>query len=112
LQETLLRSAEEACSRGLALAHAEKDEQAEMVALVQRVDVRLLLKEKAAAIADAVDAHKLAPEDPGVMLAVAQARFACGEIEDGISVLNKAYGLHLHLPPGLTQTVKTQLTVR
>jgi tetratricopeptide (TPR) repeat protein len=86
LQETTLIEAEETCSRALDLAREEKDEQTEAVALVLRVDVRLLLKKIDDAVKDAEKAERLNPEDSGVMIAVAQVWFASGRTEDGMAM--------------------------
>jgi tetratricopeptide (TPR) repeat protein len=91
-EESTLVEAERACSKALALSLAE-DHQTQAMALVLRVDIRLLLKKTPEAIEDANSAERLNPEDSGVMLAVAQARFAADRIEDGIAMLKKAYRL-------------------
>jgi tetratricopeptide (TPR) repeat protein len=94
MQETSLVEAEAAISRALEMAREEKDEQTEKMALVQRVDIWLLLKKIDEAIKDAEEAQKLDAEDTQVMLAMAQVRIASGRVDDGISVLRKAHRLH------------------
>ena len=92
-QETSLVDAEDACSIAIDLAREEKDEETERAALIIRVEIRLLLKKTDKAIEDAEKAEKLDSEDPAVVLAVAQTRFASGRTEDGIAAFKKAYRL-------------------
>ncbi len=92
-RETSLLHAEEACSMAIDLAREEKDEQTERAALILRIEVRLLSKKTDRAIEDAEKAEKLDSEDPAVVLAVAQARFASGRTDDGIAAFKKAYRL-------------------
>jgi tetratricopeptide (TPR) repeat protein len=92
-QEPTLLEAEEACSTAVDLARKEKDEQTQTVALVVRVDIRLLLNKKDDAVSDAENAERLNSEDLGVMLAIAQVRLACGRTEDGLGMFKKAYRL-------------------
>lgn len=92
-QETSLLQAEAACSSALELSREEKDQQTESEALVQRADIRLMLNKKDEATKDARDAETLDPENPQVMIAVAETHFASGHTEEGIAILKKAYGL-------------------
>jgi tetratricopeptide (TPR) repeat protein len=94
LQETSLLEAEAAFSRALEMAREERDEQTETMALVQRVDIRLMLRKIDEAVQDAEEAEKLDAENVAVMLGMAQARIASGRLDDGISVLRKAHRLH------------------
>ncbi len=77
-EESSLLEAEGLCSRALDLANEEKDELTQSAALVLRVDIRLLLRKTDEAVRDAENATRLNAEEPGVMLALAQARFASG----------------------------------
>jgi tetratricopeptide (TPR) repeat protein len=92
-QTALLRASEEACSRALELSRAAKDQNSEIGALIRRVDVRLLLKQRDAAVKDAEDALRLDPDDANVLLALAQVRLACGHVDQGISLLSRAHDL-------------------
>jgi tetratricopeptide (TPR) repeat protein len=92
-QEKSLLDAEGACSSAINLAREDKDEQTEKAALVLRVEIRLLLKKTFEATEDAEKAERLDSENPDVVLAVAQTRFASGRIEDGIAAFKKAYSL-------------------
>jgi tetratricopeptide (TPR) repeat protein len=93
-QESSLLEAEAACSRALDLANEEKDELTQTAALVLRVDIRLLLKKTGDAVRDAENATRLNSEEPGVMLALAQVRFASDRTDDAIAILQKAFELH------------------
>ena len=93
-QEATLLEAEAACSKAIEFAQDERDEQTETMALILRVDIRFILKKKDDAIVDAERAEKLDCDNPQVMLAIAQARFASDRIEDGISILRKTWRLH------------------
>lgn len=86
--------AEAAASVAIEKARAENDHQTERLALVQRMDVRLLQKDINGAIADAEAAEKLDPEDPQVMLATAQIRLATSRADEGIAILRKARRLY------------------
>jgi tetratricopeptide (TPR) repeat protein len=92
-QENSLLEAEEECSKALETAQLEKDEQTEKMALVLRVDIRLMLKKKDEAIKDAADAERLDPQDPQIMLAMAEAYIASDRREDAISILERAFRL-------------------
>lgn len=92
-QEKSLLDAEQACSRAIDLAREDKDAQTETVALVLRVEIQLLLKKTVEAIEDAEKAERLDSENPDVVLAVAQTRFASDRIEDGMASFKKAYRL-------------------
>jgi tetratricopeptide (TPR) repeat protein len=92
-QQAALLEAEEACSAAIALAQQEKDPQTERAAVVLRVDARLLLKKIDEAVEDAETAERLDPEDASVPLAMAQALFALGRIDDAIAKFKRAYGL-------------------
>lgn len=94
LQEKTLLQAEEACSRALELARAAKDFVAEKEALILRTDIRLILKNTSGAVEDAEAVWRLDSEDPNALVALAQARFALHNVEDGISILRKAYRLN------------------
>jgi len=61
---------------------------------VLRVDIRLLLKKTAEAERDAEHVAHLDPEEPGVMLALAQVRFAFDRIDDALVILQRAFELH------------------
>jgi tetratricopeptide (TPR) repeat protein len=93
-QETSLLEAEKACSRALNLANEEKDEVTQTAALVLRVDIRLLLKKLDDAVQDVESATRINAEDPGVMLALAQVRFASERTDDAITILQKAFEIH------------------
>lgn len=93
-QEPSLLEAEEACSRALELAIEEKDDLTQIAALVLRVDIRLLRKKTPDAERDAERAAYLNAEEPGVMLALAQVRFAFDRIDEAIVVLQRAFELH------------------
>ncbi|HEV2196934.1 MAG TPA: tetratricopeptide repeat protein [Candidatus Acidoferrum sp.] len=93
-QESSLREADELCSRALDLANDEKDDLTKTAALVLRVDIRLLLRKTDDAVRDAEDANRLNAEEPGVMLALAQVRFASGRTDDAIAILQRAFELY------------------
>jgi tetratricopeptide (TPR) repeat protein len=101
-QESTLMSAEEACSKSVALAREERDRQIEIEGLVLRVDIRLMLGKTSEAVQDAEDAEKLGSDNPRVMLAVAQVRLASKRVDDGISVLRNAYRAHPRPDIGFT----------
>jgi tetratricopeptide (TPR) repeat protein len=93
-EEPSLLEAEELCSRALDLSKNEKDELTQTAALVLRVDIRLLLKKIDAAVQDAEDATRLNADEPGVMLALAQAHFASERTDDAITILQRAFELY------------------
>jgi len=90
-QIKLLCSAEDAATKALELARAANDRHSQIAALLRRVDIRLLLKQRDLAVSDAEAAQKLAPDDPHVLLAFAQTRIACHEFDEAISYLDRAF---------------------
>jgi tetratricopeptide (TPR) repeat protein len=92
-QNALLKEAEEKCSRAIEISRAEKDRNSQVAALVQRVDVRLLLKEREAADRDADEAYRLEPDDPMVLAARARVSLAAGKWDEGIAFLRRSYDL-------------------
>ena len=93
-QDSVLLEAELACTEALELSRKEKNEQTETMALVLRTDIRLLQKRTIDATEDAESAARLTTNDPAVILALAQVRFASGKTEQGIDLLAKAYQLN------------------
>jgi tetratricopeptide (TPR) repeat protein len=92
-QQTALLEAEEASSKAIALAQQERDPETERAALVIRVETRLLLKKTDEAVEDAETAERLDSQDASAALAMAQALFALGRIDDAIAKFKRAYGL-------------------
>jgi tetratricopeptide (TPR) repeat protein len=92
-QNALLKEAEEKCSLAIEISRAEKDRNSEVAALVQRVDVRLLLKEREAAGRDSDEAYRLEPDDPTVLAARARVYLTAGKSDEGIALLKRSYDL-------------------
>ena len=92
-QSALLKEAEEKCSLAIEISRADKDRNSEVAALVRRVDVRLLLKEREAASCDADEAYRLEPGDPTVLAARARVYLTAGKSDEGIALLKRSYDL-------------------
>ena len=92
-QNALLREAKEKCSLAIEISRAEKDRNSEVAALVQRVDVHLLLKEGEAASSDAHEAYRLEPNDPTVLAARSRVYLTAGKSDEGIPLLKRSYDL-------------------
>jgi tetratricopeptide (TPR) repeat protein len=92
-QIELFREAEDAASKSIALANEQGNKVVEAAALIVRADARLGLNNSHEASTDAEWALKLNPEDPTVMLILAQARFDTGRTDDAVSILKSAYAI-------------------
>ncbi|HXA66196.1 MAG TPA: hypothetical protein VNV82_13645 [Bryobacteraceae bacterium] len=92
-QNALLKEAEEKCSLSVEISRAERDRNSQVAALVQRVDVHLLLEEREGANRDADEAYRLEPDDPTVLAARARVYLTAGKSDEGIALLKRSYDL-------------------
>jgi tetratricopeptide (TPR) repeat protein len=89
----LTERGERHASQAIRFAETEKDIQAQVEALVLRVDFLLLQNKKREANADANLAYRLDPDNLQALLARSQVQFASDEIGDGIATLERAYAV-------------------
>ncbi|HEY3293595.1 MAG TPA: hypothetical protein VGJ85_08240 [Candidatus Nanopelagicaceae bacterium] len=93
-QEPDLDLAEKHATEGLQLAKRENNEEGQIEALLQRVEIKILTDKREEALEDIEAAHRINPDHPNVLQARAQHFLGANRIDDAIVTLARAFSSH------------------
>jgi tetratricopeptide (TPR) repeat protein len=85
---------ENALAETLSLAEAEHDDRSRVEALVMRSNLGFLQKRTADAESDALEAHRIEPDNVQVLISLSQLRSKASEIDEAIRLLERAHRIN------------------